>query len=197
MGIPVPDSARTEASSALDTLINQAVMPRSPEPSDEEQYREEAQLAHEIEEDIQDTEEILDAAPPGQELPSEEPGQPGAKPKGRTRNNELHFWFSDAELMRFRRRVERSGLNQSEFLRRAALTGKIVIEERDPVNIAILDELTLLRAELGRQGGLLKMIIKPNEGQRQLAPEEWDELIQMVRYMEKMKKRLGALEEKI
>ena len=61
----------------------------------------------------------------------------------------------------------------------------------------MLDELAMIRAELGRQGGLLKMIIKPNEGQRELVPEEWTELIGTVRNLEKMKKRLSDLEARV
>ena len=64
-------------------------------------------------------------------------------------------------------------------------------------DITLLDELTKLRAELGRQGGLLKMIIKPNEGLRQLAPNEWAELTKTIRDMEAIKQRLIELEAKI
>lgn len=102
-----------------------------------------------------------------------------------------------SELAVFKKRVARSGLTQSEFLRRAALTGRIQIEERSLSNMAILDELELLRAEIGRQGGLLKMVIKPNEGQRELAPDEWKELVQTIRDIEQLKKRLGELEDRL
>lgn len=207
LGVPVPETSLSQAAahseaSGLDALINQAAAaPPSPEFSDEEQHQADTQLAQEIrelEQDIRDTEDALNMPPPGQEAPSDAvPPKKKRERRGRTRNNEFHVWFSDAELARFRRRVQRSGLNHSEFIRRAALNGKIVVEERDPVNIAILDDLELIRAELGRQGGMLKMVIKPNEGQRELAPEEWAELIQAVRYLENTKKRLGQLEEKL
>lgn len=123
--------------------------------------------------------------------------QPRRKDSGRSRPNEMHFWFSDDELKNFKRRVERSGLTQSDFLRRVALTGRIVVEERGAASVALLDELELLRAEIGRQGGLLKMVVKPNLGQRELAPEEWQELVQSIRNIEYLTKKLSDLQERL
>lgn len=119
------------------------------------------------------------------------------KRKSSGRTNQIMTRLTDSELTQFQRRVKKSGLAQGEYLRSVALTGKVVIEEHSVADVALLEELALIRAELGRQGGLLKMVIKPNEGQRQLAPAEWDELIQTVRDMEKMKKRLSDLEVKV
>lgn len=206
LGTSVPESSHAQAaepskSPNLDALISQATaVPPSPCLSDTPQA--DTQLAQEIQEleqDIRDTESALDMPPPGLVAPSGEdiPEKKKRKRKSQGRYNAIMTRFSDAELVRFRRRVQHSGLNQSEFLRRAALTGKIVIEERDPASIAILDELELIRAELGRQGGMLKMVIKPNEGQRELTPEEWTELIQAIRYLENTKKRLAQLEAKL
>lgn len=123
--------------------------------------------------------------------------RPRRKASGRSRPNEMHFWFSDEEVKSFKRRVERSGLTQSDFLRRVALTGRIVIEERGASSVLMLDELELLRAEIGRQGGLLKMVVKPNMGQRELAPEEWQELVQAIRHIEKLTKQLSDLQERL
>ena len=61
----------------------------------------------------------------------------------------------------------------------------------------MLDELALLKADVGRIGGLLKMTIRPNEGQRTLHPAEWEELLHAARQVEHMAKRLAALEVKI
>lgn len=205
LGVPVPEKLRRapeapDAVSGLAALVSQAKTPPQISGVSEQKQQENTPPDQELavmEREIQETEEVLSETPSVEEQRTEGAFRPSKGGKGRVRNNEIHVWLSDAELTRLRRRVQRSGLNQSEFLRRAALNGKIVIEERDPVSIAILDEMELIRAELGRQGGLLKMIIKPNEGQRQLAPEEWDELIQAVRFLENTKKRLGKLEEKI
>ncbi len=130
--------------------------------------------------------------------PEQKPENPKRKKvSGRRRPIEIHFFLSKEEFEHYRRRVARSGLSQSEFLRRAALTGRIQIEERSLSNMAILDELELLRAEIGRQGGLLKMVIKPNEGQRELAPDEWKELVQTIRDIEQLTKKLGKLGERL
>lgn len=123
--------------------------------------------------------------------------RPRRKASGRSRPNDVHFWLSDEELKNFKCRVERTGLTQSDFLRRVALSGRIVIEERGANSVAMLDELELLRAEIGRQGGLLKMVVKPNLGQRELAPEEWQELVQAIRRIEHLTKKLSDLQERL
>ena len=68
---------------------------------------------------------------------------------------------------------------------------------RTELDVALLDELALLKADVGRVGGLLKMTIRPNEGQRALHPAEWEELLHAARQAERMAKRLAELEVKI
>lgn len=63
--------------------------------------------------------------------------------------------------------------------------------------MTLLDELELLKADVGRVGGLLKMTIRPNEGQRTLHPKEWEELLQIVRQVERTAKRIAELEGRI
>lgn len=204
-GVPEtePLSASPKPPSSLDELVRQTVQAAAKPPTpDIVQLREEARLqAEEMQKEQSLRQQDVMENP---ELPSDTPSD-GDKnsvvaicsPRGRTRNNELHFWFSDAELKRFQVRVSRSGLNQSEFIRRAVLTGRIVIEDRNPVSATVMDDLERIRAELGRQGGMLKMVVKPNQGQRELHPEEWSELVQAIRYLEHTKERLKQLEDKI
>ena len=133
-----------------------------------------------------------------QELDAEPMASPPAKTrKSLGRTNQVKIRLTDSEMAQFRRRVKKSGLSQGDFLRSAAIIGQIIVEERSMVDIAVLDELAMIRAELGRQGGLLKLTIKPNEGRRELLPAEWNELIGAIRSTEKLKKRLGDLEVKI
>ena len=122
-----------------------------------------------------------------------------AKPpqSSRARKNLIKTRLSDSEYRAFTARVKRSKLSASEFLRRAALTGRIVIPLHTELDVAMLDELALLTADVGRIGGLLKMTIRPNEGQRTLHPAEWEELLHAARQVERMAKRLAALEVKI
>ena len=77
------------------------------------------------------------------------------------------------------------------------MTGRIVIPLHTELDVAMLDELALLKADAGRIGGLLKMTIRPSEGQRTLHPAEWEELLHAARQVERMAKRLAALEVKI
>lgn len=122
-----------------------------------------------------------------------------AKPpqSSRARKNLIKTRLSDSEYRAFAARVKRSKLSASEFLRRAALTGRIVIPLHTELDVALLDELALLKADVGRIGGLLKMTIRPNEGQRTLHPAEWGELLHVARQVERIAKRLAALEVKI
>lgn len=113
------------------------------------------------------------------------------------RINQVKMRLTDTELMRLQRRVEKAGISQGEFLRHAALEGQIVIKESGVTDMVVIDELELLRSELGRQDGLLKMVIKPNEGQRKLNPGEWNELISAVREIEALKKQIAQLEVKL
>lgn len=129
--------------------------------------------------------------------PIEEPLPRKPRKNALLRCNQVITRMNDAELVHFLARVRKTGMTQSEYLRRVALNGRIVISEPAPETMALLDDLALIRAELGRQGGLLKMIIKPNEGQRELRPEEWDELIKAVRYLEHTKEYIARLEEHI
>lgn len=198
---PLPDAPKPPSS--LDELVRQTVQAAAkPSAPDIVQLRDAARLqTEEIQkEPSHRQQETMEPPEPPPDTPSD--GDKNSvdaicRPCGRTRNNELHFRFSDAELKRFQVRVSRSGLNQSEFIRRAVLTGRIVIEDRNPVNTMIMDDLERIRAELGRQGGMLKMVVKPNQGQRELHPEEWDELVQAIRYLEHTKERLKQLEDKI
>ena len=134
-----------------------------------------------------------------QKLPDAEEttGRKKRKRKGAGRTNQVMTRLTDSELVTLQRRISKSGLAQGEYLRNAALYSQIVIAEHSVADVALLDELALIRAELGRQGGLLKMIIKPNEGRRELAPEEWSKLIEWIRNVEKTKKRLTDLEAKV
>ena len=122
-----------------------------------------------------------------------------AKPpqSSRARKNLIKTRLSDSEYRAFTARVKRSKLSASEFLRRAALTGRIVIPLHTELDVAMLDELALLKADVGRIGGLLNMTIRPNEGQRPLHPAEREELLHAARQVERMAKRLAALEVKI
>lgn len=124
--------------------------------------------------------------PPTPSVPQEQPpAKPKKKPKpapNRKRPFDAHVWFSEAEQRKLERRVEQSGLSKGVFIRKAALENPIVIDpDKEKLLSAVTKmtaELKYIHAELGRQGGLLKMAIKPNEGQRQASPEEWNLLVQ-------------------
>ena len=96
-------------------------------------------------------------------------------------------------------RVEQSGMTQTNYLLRCALQNPTVFPEAKPSGDlqALFQEVHSLLAEVGRQGGMLKMVIKPNEGQRTLHPEEWDALIQSVQDQARIKKNIEKTLERI
>ena len=132
---------------------------------------------------------------PPAEQPARESNQ--SKTPHRMRGNGILVRFTDSELVQLRKRVRQSGKNQSAFIREAALTGKIVKEEANPQQLPDSAEIHALWAEMGRVGGMLKMIIKPNEGLRELYPQEFLEVVKAIRYLERSSKRLKTLEAKL
>lgn len=167
-------------------------------PTEEENDRAEKWLAEELKKLDAEAEE-LDSfiASALKASPNETTRRKTKKKKSKGRKNQIMTRLTDNELIKFQRRVEKAGLAQGEFIRRAVLTSKIIIEERSMVDVGVLDDLARMQAELGRQGGLLKMIIKPNLGQRELTPDEWADLMTAIRDMDGMKKRFADLEEKV
>lgn len=129
--------------------------------------------------------------------PAELPPEKQEKPSRRKRENGVLVRFSDKELVQLQKRVQQSGRNQSSFIREAALTGRVMVEEPNLQMQELIDGVDGIRAQLGRLGGLLKMVIKPNEGQRELNPQQWQELIDAVRYLEHTKAHLANLEAKL
>lgn len=132
---------------------------------------------------------------PPAEQPARESNQ--SKTPHRMRGNGILVRFTDSELVQLRKRVRQSGKNQSAFIREAALTGKIVQEDGNPKNTSDSEALHALYAEMGRIGGMLKMIIKPNEGLREFYPQEFLEVVKAIRYLERSSKRLKTLEAKL
>jgi len=203
----IPDNALTRATAAAEqqraSVRAQLQKPSQPPTEIENRWAIEKSIEElteqvkEAETEIQEADAMLAANAATTEPAPEDTGKQKKKRKSLGRTNQIKTRLTDAELVQFQRRVKKSGLSQGDYLRSAALTGEIRIEERSMADIALLDELALIRAELGRQGGLLKMVIKPNQGQRTLAPEEWSELIQTVRGMEKMRDRIAELEVKV
>lgn len=99
----------------------------------------------------------------------------------RRRTNEVHIRFSDEEYQQMQDRAAASCLPMSIFMRQAILTGEI---KADPHRDLFIREVHILnttlqglRGECGRLGGLLKKAIKPNEEQKAMNPDEWEDLI--------------------
>ena len=131
----------------------------------------------------------------------EEEEEPKQKGPNRRRNREIHVRFTEEEYQKFLTRCEAAGMSGAVCLRYLAVNGRISVDPRqkdmDEKLLAIHTALHELKAEIGRIGGMLKMVIKPNEGQRELKPEEWADLIQAIRDVGSMKKQVGKAMERI
>lgn len=111
------------------------------------------------------------------------------------RTRQIMTRLNQKEHALFLRRLERSGLPQGEYLRQMALTGQVTVVDRNELLIAVLDMLADIRTDLGKQNGMLKMILRPNEGQRQLAPAEWETLIKFLRQNEASARMISDIKE--
>ena len=54
-----------------------------------------------------------------------------------------------------------------------------------------------IRGDCGKVGGLLKKAIKPNEEQKAMSPEEWDNLIRIIHELIKLQKVIDKTMEEI
>ena len=118
-------------------------------------------------------------AEPATPVPTPEPAKK-APPK-RKRPFDHHVWLSGEEERNLKNRAEEAGLSIGVFLRKCALETPVTPVSRSDDSLKyekeIAAELKYIHAELGKHGGMLKMAIKPNEGQREADPEEWALLV--------------------
>lgn len=169
-----------EEHSELDKILSQLAAQQQPEPP------EVAPSAPETQGDIPP--ESAKNTPTATEQPRKRRGSSG-------RHRQIKFRVTPEEYARIHQRVEKSGLRQGDFLRQAALTERIILPQIDPVMLQIDDNLEYLVAELGRQGGMLKMVVKPNKGQRELNPQEWEDLVHAIRNLQYAQTELAKIRE--
>lgn len=115
----------------------------------------------------------------------------------RKRTKQILVRLSPDEQQKLLQRVAKTGLTQSEFVRQAALTSRIVMPKNTELLVSIEDQLAALCAEIGRQGGMLKMVIKPNKGMRELHPDEWEELTSAIRKLKYAQRDINTMREEL
>lgn len=130
-------------------------------------------------------------------MPKESAPEIAAPTYIRKRDIDIHIKASSQENDELMKRVKKSGMTKTNYLLRCALQSEVQAAPSEENNLndmrSLLDLLSALLAEVGRQGGLLKMIIKPNEGQRPLHPEEWDALIHSLQDQARVKKKIEKM----
>lgn len=96
--------------------------------------------------------------------------------------------FSEEEILTLKKRVARSGMNLSEYIRLVALTGEPPERIPSETTVALREFTTALDdliAELGRQGGLLKLSMTENTEQQQRDPNGWGNVEKLIRFLER------------
>ena len=75
---------------------------------------------------------------------------------GRERENQIKFFVNDKELDQIKKKVKKSKLNQSEYLRKCSLEKEIIV----------VDDLKSVFLELNRQGNNLNQLTRAaNQGE--------------------------------
>ena len=131
----------------------------------------------------------MPAAPAVEALQKPEP-----QGRARRRDSNIHIKVTPQEHELFKARVAQSGMTMTNYILRCTLQDNAlppvntqsIVESIESLQKQLLD----LMAEVGRQGGMLKMVIRPNEGQRTLRPEEWDALIQATQDQNRIKRKI-------
>ena len=141
------------------------------------------------------SEQVARIQRPQASAPAVEPLQkPEPQGRARRRSSNIHIKVTPQEHALFKARVAQSGMTMTNYILRATLQDgtlppvntQPIVESIESLQKQLLD----LMAEVGRQGGMLKMVIKPNEGQRTLRPEEWDALIQATQDQNRIKRKI-------
>lgn len=135
--------------------------------------------------------DLQQSAPP---IPTPEPvAEPVVQiSKGRKSNRKrpvgVCVRFSEEEALALKKRVARSGMNLSEYIRLVALTGEPPGRMPSETTAALREFTTALDdliAELGRQGGLLKLNMTANTEQQQRDPAGWGNVEKLIRFLER------------
>lgn len=182
----------TEKKMSFDNIVNQAEGRKEEKPEINEKIEQQKKIAQfeYLKEQRKSVQEQADAKPY-----TEPKKRKARKSLGRTQEMKARFTVQEEKTIRAKIKV--SGMPQGEYIRQLLLNGKVEVVDHTETLFNVLSELAKIKAELGRQGGLLKMIIKPNLGQRELSHREWESLIICIKDMEANKKKIEELERRI
>ncbi len=145
------------------------------------------EIHNEIREDLQHP-----TPPMPKPVPEPEPEVQHTYSKARKTNRQrpigICVRFSEEETLALKKRVARSGMNLSEYIRLVALTGEPPRRMPSETTAALREFTTALDdliAELGRQGGLLKLNMTSNAELQQRDPTGWGNVEKLIRFLER------------
>lgn len=109
------------------------------------------------------------------------------KRKKKNRTVDLHARFTPEEAEKIGRDRELTGMKPGEYMRHRMLEDvSFTVIDRDAL-AENTRELVFLKAEVGRIGGLIKSIIKPNEGNPHFTEEALGKIIDAVNDLNELK----------
>ena len=128
------------------------------------------------------------------EIPSE-PSEPKPfknPPKKRKRSVQIMTRLTPEEDEIFKERVAKSGQTQADFIRSAILTGEIKeLPKMDDQQMLQLNEnLLSIKGNLGKIGGLLKSMIKPQAENELISERDWYEIKKIIKVLQKEQKHI-------
>lgn len=128
------------------------------------------------------------------EIPSE-PSEPKPfknPPKKRKRSVQVMTRLTPEEDVIFKERVVKSGQTQADFIRSAILTGEIKeLPKMDDQQMLQLNEnLLSIKSNLGKIGGLLKSMIKPQAENELINEQDWYGIKKMIKQLQAEQKRI-------
>lgn len=110
-------------------------------------------------------------------------------PKKRVRNIQVMTRLTPEEAELLKQRIEATGQTQADFIRSAILTGEIrELPKNSPELLELIKTLKDIKANLGKLGGLMKSIIKPNRANPVITQQEWDVLKKQINALNRLQK---------
>lgn len=160
----------------------------------------ETQKMPEAEAPVEEAQKVPEAeAPVGKTCPmiQEKPAELKKKQKKESAKYCVTARLTEAERDMFQTRVKDAGLTQSDFVKKALLYPTVVVEELGIGDVAVLEGIAMIRAELRQVNAQLKILVTASAEQKALHLEEWDYMIGIILELEAVRIRLSDLERRL
>lgn len=111
------------------------------------------------------------------------------------RNTKVGARFTETECKQLEAKIKLSGLPQGEYVRRMLLDGEIMITQRSALDCTTLSLLSGMRADLGRLGSYIGVLIDAYKGQHKASVDIEDWISRADTTLQQLKDRVRKVEE--